>query len=296
MSTQTITQPVPAHAYAEGITPRVRFGRIALRLLTHIFLIVAVIFSLLPVVLTILASFKNLLDFYQNPLGLPKAWEWRNYFDVWEQARIPEYARNSLIVTGISVPLVLALSSLAAYGLTRFEFAAGKWIYLFFLAGLLIPVQLTVLPTVFQLKTLHINDTHAGLIVTYVALGLPFSVFLMTGFMRTLPRELVEAAHLDGAGEFRGFWDILMPLARPALATVAILNGVSIWNEFFLALILAPDVPTLQVGVNNLRGYYSTDWGNIFAGVTLSALPVLVAYWLLTKQFIRGLSAGALKG
>jgi raffinose/stachyose/melibiose transport system permease protein len=114
--------------------------------------------------------------------------------------------------------------------------------------------------------------------------------------MRTLPRELAEAAHLDGAGEFRAFWDVMLPLTKPALATVAILNGVGIWNDFFLPLILSPDVPTLQVGINNLRGYYSTNWGNIFAGVTISAIPVLVAYWLLTKQFIRGLSAGALKG
>ncbi len=282
--------------FADASSRQVKIGRIAFRLLIHLFLIAAVAFALLPVVLTVLASFKGLLDFYQNPLGLPKKWEWRNYVDVWKQARIPEYARNSLIVTGCAVPIILGLASLAAHGLTRFQFAAGKWIYLFFLAGLLIPVQLTILPTVFQLKTLHVNDTHAGLIVTYVALGLPFSVFLMTGFMRTLPRELIEAAHLDGAGEFRAFWDILLPLTKPALATVAILNGVGIWNEFFLALILAPDVPTLQVGVNNLRGYYSTNWGNIFAGVTLSALPVLVAYWMLTKQFIRGLSAGALKG
>jgi raffinose/stachyose/melibiose transport system permease protein len=281
---------------ANATSTHVRLGRLGFRLAIHLFVIVAVIFSLLPVVLTILASFKGLLDFYRNPLGLPVKWEWRNYVDVWRQARIPEYARNSLIVTGVAVPVILALACLAAHGLTRFTFAAGQWIYIFFLTGLLIPVQLTVLPTVLQLKTLHINDTHAGLIVTYVALGLPFSVFLMTGFMRTLPRELAEAAHLDGAGEFRAFWDILLPLTKPALATVAILNGVSIWNEFFLALILAPDVPTLQVGVNNLRGYYSTDWGNIFAGVTLSALPVLIAYWMLTKQFIRGLSAGALKG
>jgi len=291
-----IETTTPNRVFAEGSTRQVKLGRIAFRLLIHLFLIAAVAFALLPVVLTVLASFKGLLDFYQNPLGLPKKWEWRNYVDVWKQARIPEYARNSLIVTGCAVPIILAMASLAAHGLTRFQFAAGKWLYLFFLAGLLIPVQLTILPTVFQLKTLHINDTHTGLIVTYVALGLPFSVFLMTGFMRTLPRELIEAAHLDGAGEFRAFWDILLPLTKPALATVAILNGVGIWNEFFLALILAPDVPTLQVGVNNLRGYYSTNWGNIFAGVTLSALPVLVAYWMLTKQFIRGLSAGALKG
>lgn len=275
---------------------RLRVGQITFRTARHLFLAAAVAFALLPVVLAFQASFKTLFDFYDRPLGLPTTWEWRNYVEVWREARIPEYARNSAIVVGLSVPFILLLSSLAGYGLARYQFAASRFIYVFFLTGLLIPVQLTILPTVFQLKTLKLNDSHAGLVVTYVALGLPFAVFLMAGFLRTLPRELSEAAQLDGAGEFRAFWDIVLPLARPALATVAILNFVNIWNEFFLALIIAPSVPTLQVGVNNLRGFYSTEWGFIFAGVSLASLPVLIAYVLLTKQFVRGLSAGALKG
>lgn len=271
-------------------------GEMIFRIARQIFLIAAVAFALFPVVLAFFASFKSLFDFYDNPLGLPTEWLWQNYVDVWQQARIPEYATNSVIVVTFAVPLIVGLSCLAGYGLIRFEFPASTYVYLFFLAGLLIPVQLTILPTIFQLKTLLINDSHAGLIVTYVALGMPFAVFLMAGFMRTLPRELSEAAQLDGAGEFRAFREVMLPLIRPALATVAILNFVTIWNEFFLALILAPSVPTLQVGVNNLRGYYSTNWGNIFAGVMLAMLPVIIAYLLLTKQFIRGLSAGAVKG
>lgn len=293
------TVPVASRRAPEIVTPatrRLRWRQLAFRGVVHLFLILAVAFALLPVLLTVQASFKTLYDFYDNALGFPAKWEWHNYVNVWRDAHIPEYARNSLTVTGVSVPLILALSCLAGYGLTRYQFAGNRWIYLFFIAGLLVPIQLTILPTVFQMKTLHMVNSLSGLIVTSVAFGLPFSVFLMSGFMRTLPRELAEAAQLDGAGEFRAFWDVMLPLTRPALATVAILNGVAIWNDFFLPLILAPDVPTLQVGVNNLRGYYSTDWGSIFAGVTLAALPVLVAYWLLTKQFIRGLSAGALKG
>jgi raffinose/stachyose/melibiose transport system permease protein len=291
-----IVRPRPVPAVARPTNRWLLIRRRLFRALTHLFLIVAVCFALLPVLLTFQASFKTLLDFYGNALGFPATWQWRNYVDVWRQAHFPEYARNSLIITGVSVPLILFLSCLAGYGLVRFQFAAGKWLYLYFLSGLLIPVQLTILPVALELKTLHLENSHAGLIAVSVALGLPFSVFLMAGFMKTLPRELAESAHLDGAGEFRAFWDVMLPLTRPALATVAILNGVGIWNDFFLPLILAPDVPTLQVGVNNLRGFYSTDWGNIFAGVIMSSLPVLVAYWLLTKQFIRGLSAGALKG
>ena len=262
----------------------------------HLLLILAVIFALLPVALAFLASFKSLFDFYDNPLGLPATWEWQNYTSVWREAHIAEYARNSVIVTFISVPVIVFLSCLAGYGLTRYHFRFSRTIYLYFLAGLMIPIQLTILPSLLQMKSLHLVNTHAGLITLYTALGLPFSVFLMAGFMNTLPGELAEAARLDGAGEFRAFWDVVVPLTKPALATVAILNGVSIWNEFFLALILSPGTPTLQVGINNLRGYYSTEWGYIFAGVMVAALPVILAYVLLTKQFIRGLTAGALKG
>lgn len=268
----------------------------ALSVVIHLLLILAVIFALLPVALAFLASFKSLYDFYDNPLGLPASWEWRNYTSVWRDAHIAEYARNSVIVTFISVPLIVFLSCLAGYGLTRYKFRFSRTIYLYFLAGLLIPIQLTILPSLLQMKALHLVNTHAGLITLYTALGLPFSVFLMAGFMNTMPGELAEAARLDGAGEFRAFWDVVVPLTKPALATVAILNGVSIWNEFFLALILSPGTPTLQVGINNLRGYYSTEWGYIFAGVMVAALPVILAYVLLTKQFIRGLTAGALKG
>ncbi len=267
-----------------------------LSVVIHFLLILAVIFALLPVVLAFLASFKSLFDFYDNPLGLPAKWEWHNYTSVWREAHIAEYARNSVIVTFISVPVIVFLSCLAGYGLTRYHFRFSRTIYLYFLAGLMIPIQLTILPSLLQMKSLHLVNTHAGLITLYTALGLPFSVFLMAGFMNTLPGELAEAARLDGAGEFRAFWDVVVPLTKPALATVAILNGVSIWNEFFLALILSPGTPTLQVGINNLRGYYSTEWGYIFAGVMVAALPVILAYVLLTKQFIRGLTAGALKG
>ncbi|MCA9860434.1 MAG: carbohydrate ABC transporter permease, partial [Thermomicrobiales bacterium] len=280
--------------------PQKRAGRSVkatlVRLVIHALLILAVIFALLPVVLAFLASFKSLFDFYDNPLGLPATWEWQNYTSVWREAHIASYARNSAIVTFISVPLIVMLSCLAGYGLTRYHFRFSRTIYLYFLAGLLIPIQLTILPSLLQMKALYLVNTHAGLITLYTALGLPFSVFLMAGFMNSMPGELAEAARLDGAGELRAFWDVVVPLTKPALATVAILNGVTIWNEFFLALILSPGTPTLQVGINNLRGYYSTEWGYIFAGVMVAALPVILAYILLTKQFIRGLTAGALKG
>jgi raffinose/stachyose/melibiose transport system permease protein len=261
----------------------------------HLFLIIGAAVALLLVLLAVQASFKTLYDFYDRPLGLPAAWAWQTYVEVWRQAHIPEYAWNSIVVSGVAVPLVVGCTCLAAYGLARYRFTGNAWVFYYFLAGLLIPIQLTILPTVLLLKTLAIGNTHAGLIFPYVVFSMPFAVFLLTGFLRALPKDLEEAARIDGAGEFRIFWTIMLPLARPALATVAILNFVGIWKDLFFPLVTAPDVPTLQVGVTNLRGYYSTQWGYIFAGVVLSSLPVIQAYVLLTKQFIRGLSAGAIK-
>ena len=266
------------------------------RWLIHVLLLVGSAIAVLPVLLAVQASFKTLYDFYDRPLGLPSKWAWENYASVWQQARIPEVAWNSVVVCAISVPLILLISSLAAFGLARYRFRGNTAVYLYFLAGLIIPVQLSILPTVLLLKTLRIVNTYPGLILPYVGLGVPFSVFILTGFLRTLPRDLEEAARIDGAGEHTIYWRIMLPLSAPALATVAILNFVGIWNDFFFPLVVAPALPTLQVGVNNLRGYYSTQWGLIFAGVTLSVLPLLVGYVLLTKQFIRGIAAGAVRG
>jgi raffinose/stachyose/melibiose transport system permease protein len=264
--------------------------------LTHAVLLASCAFAVVPVLLAVLASFKTLYDFYDNPLGLPATWAWQNYVQVWNQAHIPEYALNSAIVAGGAVPTQALCSCLVAYGLARFRFAGNQLVFWYVLAGLLVPIQLTILPIVLLLKTLGILNTHLGLIIPYATFGMPFSIFLLTGFMRALPRELEEAARIDGAGELRIFWSIMLPLTRPALATIAILHFVGIWNDLFFPLVSAPDVPLLQVGVQNLRGVYSTQWGYIFAGVVLSALPLITLYVLLTKQFIRGLSAGAIKG
>ncbi len=262
----------------------------------QVILILVSLFAILPGVFTILASFKSLYDFYNSPLGLPQEWLWQNYIAVWNDAGIPQAALNSFTVVVLSVPLCVVCASCAAYGLARWEFPGNNAIYYLFLAGLVIPGQLTILPLVLLDKNLGLINTYAGLILPYIGFHMPFDVFLLTGFLRTLPSELREAARIDGANELEAFLWVIVPLLRPALATVVILNSVSIWNDFFFPMIVSPKLPLLQVGVYNLLGVYSTEWGHIFAGVVLAALPLVVAYLLLTKQFIAGLSAGAVKG
>jgi raffinose/stachyose/melibiose transport system permease protein len=262
----------------------------------QIFLILFSLFAILPGIFTVFASFKSLYDFYNSPLGLPAVWLWQNYVAVWNDAGIPQAALNSFIVVVLTVPLCVICSSCAAYGLARFEFKGNNAIYYLFLAGLVIPGQLTILPLVLLDKNLGLINTFGGLILPYIGFHMPFDVFLLTGFLRTLPSELRDAARIDGANEFQVFGWVIIPLLRPALATVIILNSVSIWNDFFFPMVASPRLPVLQVGVFNLLGVYSTEWGHIFAGVVLAAIPLLTAYILLTKQFIAGLSAGAVKG
>jgi raffinose/stachyose/melibiose transport system permease protein len=265
-------------------------------ILRHAFLLAFAGFAVLPGIFTVFASFKSLFDFYNSPLGWPEVWLWQNYVSVWKEAGIPQAALNSVIVVGVSVPLILFFASTTAYGLARFQFRGNAVIYYLFLAGLIIPIQLTILPLVQIDKKLGLINTYAGLILPYAGNHLAFPVFMLTGFLKTIPTELRDAALIDGASEYQVFWKIIAPLMRPALATIAILNLVSIWNDFFFPLIVSPKIPTLQVAVYNLLGVYSTQWGQVFAGVVTGAIPLLVAYLMLTRQFIAGLSAGAVKG
>jgi raffinose/stachyose/melibiose transport system permease protein len=278
------------------VSGRSRLGRLWLALLRHAFLLLFTLFALLPGIFTVLQSFKSLFDFYANPLGLPQQWLWSNYANVWRQAGIPQAALNSLIVTGASVPLILILSAGTAYGLARFRFPGSAAVYYLFLAGLIIPIQLTILPLVVLDKKLGLINTYLALILPYAGNHLSFPIFLLVGFIRTLPGELRDAALIDGATEIQVFRRVILPLLRPPMATVAILNVVSIWNDFFFPLVVSPKLPTLQVGVYNLIGQYATEWGQVFAGVVMAALPLVIAYLLLTKQFIAGLSSGAIKG
>jgi raffinose/stachyose/melibiose transport system permease protein len=297
MTHNTVEARIPlASGKRSEATRARRSGRAASAAWKHAFLLVFSAFAILPGIFSVLASFKNLYDFYNDPLGLPTVWHWENYVQVWTEARIPQAALNTFTVVVLSVPLVLACACCTAYGISRFTFRGNNVLYYLFLLGMIIPAQLTILPQVLLEKNLGLINTYAGLILPYVGIHMPFATFVLASFARTLPGELHDAALIDGANEWQAFARIMLPLLRPAVATVAILNSVSIWNDFFFPLIVSPKLPMLQVAVYGLVGQYSTNWGQIFAGVVLSALPLVIAYLMLTRQFIAGLSAGAIKG
>lgn len=264
----------------------------------HVVLAVTCLLVLVPIVYLLLASFKSVQDFFERPYGLPSKWEWQNYVRAWHEANVSVTLTNSILVTSAAVILSTGLAAFASYGLSQRDKRLVAPLYVLFASGMLIPVQMTVLPLFILLRQLGLSGTLFALIFPYTALGLPLAILILVPFFATLPSDLAAAARIDGATEWQVFWRVMLPLVRPALASVMILNGVWMWNEFFIPLIVAikPETQTLPVGIMAFVGVYSTEWGLVFASVVVSALPVVVAYILLTRQFVAGISAGAIKG
>ena len=200
-------------------------------------------------------------------------------------------------MTGASILLILMFGTMAAYAIARYEFRASGWFLMFFISGMTVPLKLAIIPLFIELDRLHLVDSLAGLVLVYVAMGLPSAIFIMTGFLRSLPRELEESARMDRASEARIMLSIMLPLARPAMVIVAIQNAVQIWNDFFFPLILisSDDLKTLPQGLTVFMGEFVTDWGVLFTGLTLAALPIMALYIILSRHFIAGITQGAVK-
>jgi raffinose/stachyose/melibiose transport system permease protein len=277
---------------------RKRALKIGGEVLWHSTMIVVCLIVLIPIMLVILGSFKSVPEFFQNPYGWPESFDLKNYKKAWDEANIPVTMRNSIIATVLGVTISTALSCLAAYALGRFKFRGRMGLRMLFVGGMVVPVQLLILPLFIIFREIGILGDLKSLIIVYSVFGIPLAVLTLTGFFAALPRDLEDAARIDGASHFEVFWRIMLPLTRPALAAVVILNGVWMWNDFFLGFILLndPDQQTLPVGIMAFRGTYSTQYGLIFASVTMSVIPVVIAYLLLSRQFIAGLTAGSVKG
>ncbi len=260
---------------------------------------------LLPMVWVVYSSLKPDAAIFREPFALPAPGELQtaNYAQAWREGRFGDYFFNSVLVTASSVALIVLLGAMTAYALARFYHPAGRAVFWLFLSGLMIPAQLAVVPLFFELRGLGLLNSRTGLVLTYTANGLPFAIFILAGFFRSLPRSLYEAAVIDGCGEFAAFWRVLLPLAKPGLVTVAIFQFIGVWKEYFFAFMLTSgDVTgsarTLPLGLANLAitAQYRTNYGMLFAGLVLVTLPILVVYLLLQRQIVKGVAAGALKG
>jgi raffinose/stachyose/melibiose transport system permease protein len=253
---------------------------------------------LLPVFFLFNSARRETNDFARNPLVLARKPYWDNFKQVWADGSFAIYLKNSLIVTGGSLLLILVCAIGAGFVLGRYNFKGQNLIIGFVLTGMLIPAKLAILPLFIQLKWMHLLNSHLGLILVYTAGALPAAIFIMSGFFRALPADLDNAARIDGASEGQLLRKVLVPLVKPGLAIVAIYSAIPIWNDFFLPLVFLQDPAkkTIMQGLTAFFGEYQSQWGALFAGLTLAALPLIVLYLLLSEQFIKGLTAGAVKG
>ena len=253
--------------------------------------------SLYPIILMVLSSFKPSAEIFMNPLSWPEQFSLDTYRTLLERIPFMTYFYNSVFRSVVSVLLIVSTTSLAAFYIARYTFWWNNLLFFFFLMGMMIPIKLGIVPLFLLMKDLGLTNSLWSLIFMYTAQGIPLSILILTGFFRTMPIELEEAARIDGASDLRILWNVLLPIMRPALATVIIINFIQAWNDFFFPLIFISDEmkKTIPVGMLSLFGEYSADWGSLFAGLTLSSLPMIVLFFIASKQFMEGMTAGAVK-
>lgn len=253
----------------------------------------------LPLLWAVISSFKTDDEILNSPWSLPASPQWDNWGRAWTAASIGRYFLNSLIVVGAALLLTMLLGALVAYALARYEFRGNRAIYYMFVAAMFFPVFLALVPLFFVVQQLGLLGTYAGLILVYTAYAVPFTVFFLHSFFRTLPSEIAEAAVLDGCSHGAVFFRVMLPLARPGLVAVGIFNFLGLWNQYLLPLVLNPD-PDRYVLAQGLAALsvsqgYRSDWSGLFAGLTIAMLPVLVAYVAFQRHIRAGMTAGAVK-
>jgi N-acetylglucosamine transport system permease protein len=267
--------------------------------LGQVALIVWAIIVVVPILWTFLASFKDTTEIFSSPWTLPGHLRWENWSRAWTKAHIGRYFINSVLVVGCSVAGTMTFGSMAAYVLARYKFWGNRIIYYLFVSGLAFPVFLALVPLFFVVRNLGLLDTYQGLILVYIAYSLPFTVFFLTAFFKTLPSSVAEAAMMDGASHTRLFFQIMLPMARPGMVSVAIFNVIGSWAQYLLPVVLITDdskrVLTQGIALININAGYEADWSGLFAAISLSILPMIVVYAIFQRQIQAGLTAGAVK-
>jgi len=268
------------------------------RIFTYLVLTVWSGIVLFPIWTLLVDSLKTQKEIFKDPFGLPPQPTLVGYQAVLNTGQFGLYFFNTLYVTVISLFCILFFGSMAAYALAKWKSRVADGLYVFFIAGLMIPIRLASLDLLRLMIALHLQDSLWSLIPVYIAMGMPIATFVLTTFVRSLPHEMFDAAKVDGASEWKIYSRIILPLLRPALATVAIFMMIKIWNDFWFPLIFirAEQSRTVSLGVSLLFGQYHTDWNRALSVLALSALPFLILYIILSREFIQGLTAGAVKG
>jgi N-acetylglucosamine transport system permease protein len=292
-------QRVAAPANLVQRKPEITTNDKVVGVVSHTMLTIWSLIVILPLLWTIMTSFKTTTEIFASPFAPPKAWNFDNYVKAWTTAGIGSYFLNSVIVVGCALIIVMMLGAMCAYVLARFAFPGGRAIYYLMLAGLTFPIFLAIVPLFFILKNVGLLNTLPGLIITYVAFALPFTVFFLFSFFKALPNEIAEAAALDGAGEWRTFFQVMLPMAKPGLASVLIFNFLGLWNQFLIPVALNTNTKNsvLSQGLAAFASQagYAVDFGALFAAVVITVVPVLVIYVIFQRQLQGSVSQGTSK-
>ncbi|MGW0434970.1 carbohydrate ABC transporter permease [Micromonospora sp. NPDC003197] len=300
----TVESPVAApvavtpQARTPDRQPRREWG--VFNVFSHSFLVLWGLLTVLPLLWVVISSFKSDAEILADPWGLPSALRFENWARAWTEAHIGQYFLNSAIVVAGSLTLTMLLGATAAYVFARYEFRGRQIVYYLFVGGMMFPVFLALVPLFFVVRQAGLLNTWPGLMLVYAGYSLPFTVFFLTAFFRTLPTSVGEAAMIDGCGHFRLFFRVMLPMARPGLISVGIFNFLSHWNQFILPQVLMQGDESKWVLAQGLTALavnqgYAGDYSGLFAGLTIAMLPVLVVYIAFQRQIQAGLTAGQLK-
>lgn len=253
---------------------------------------------IIPVYAVISIALKTTREALYTPMAFPKSLYLGNFINVWQKLNFLTVYKNSLIVTLSSVILRIFIASMASFTLAKHPSKMNNFLYLLFLSGLMIPIYAVIVPLLQLIKNLGFMNSHWGLIIVYVATGMPFSIFMLTGFTRSIPNELIEAAVVDGCGIYKIFFVIIFPLLKPVLTTLFILDFLGIWNDFFLPMLTltSNNLKTVTLAMFGFYGEFGSRWELSFAGYGLAIFPIIILYLFLQKNIVSGIMVGAVKG
>lgn len=268
-------------------------------LFLRLILIVYSIIVVCPMIWAILMSFKSNKEFFYNIWGLPSRWMFENYQRAWIAARIGSYFANSVVVSIFTVAFIIMLCVPATYILTRIRFKGSYFFFTMYAAGMLLPAMTGLISQYLLLNRFGLIDKLSGVVILYVLVSMPFTIFMLSSFFKSIPGELEEAAMIDGCGYNKTLWKIIFPMAKPGIITVSIFNFLSVWNEYAIALTMinSDSKKTIAVGIVNLFAVqqYYTDWSALFAGLVIIMLPVLIVYAIFQNRLTEGITLGAIK-
>ncbi len=261
-------------------------------------LTIAALVVILPLLWLLLTSLKTRQDLAHNTWGLPEHWEFVNYYIAWTSSKIPRYMLNSVRATFLSIVLTVVLATPVSYVISRFKFKGNNILYLFFIAGMMIPIHSTVIPIYTMVGNMNMNNNLEVLSIIYGAYRIPVSIFILEGFMSGIPRELEECAVIDGASVWDIFFKVIVPLSKDGIVTIAILTVLSSWNELLLSMLLisTPQQKTLPNGLMGFITEYNSEYTQLAAGIMVAIIPPIIFYMLAQEKIEKGMIAGAVKG